>query len=186
MRGFVVILVLFLGGAISALDSFAGPAATDPDGGRDRTFGAGVSAADTVLVSRILANPDAYVGKVVRVTGIAVDVCANRGCWVNIASDTEGEVIRLKVTDGEIVFPVEIMGDVITAEGVWTANQLDLETTKMVCSREAEAKGEAFDPNSVTACKTLYQITGTGAVVAPATEARETDGEKAQADPAGK
>lgn len=168
MRGFVVMLVLALAGTILAGDSYAGPAATGAEAAKARVFGAGVSAPDTVLVSQILANPDAYVGKVVRVQGIAVDVCANRGCWVNIASDAEGDVVRLKVTDGEIVFPVEIMGDVITAEGVWTANKLDLETTKMVCAHEAESKGEAFDPNSVTSCKTLYQITGTGAIVVPA------------------
>ena len=165
MRAFVVGLVC-VAGAILASESIADPA----NGNRveARVFGAGVSAADTMLVSQLLANPDAYVGKVVRVQGIAVDVCAHRGCWVNISSDVEGEVVRLKVTDGEIVFPAAIMGDVITAEGVWTANELDLETTKMVCAYEAETKGEAFDPNSVTSCKTLYQITGTGASVVPA------------------
>jgi len=183
MRGLVVMLVFLFVGTISAPAAFAGPTAAAQDEAKAQVFGAGVSAADTVLVSRILASPDSYVGKVVRVQGIAVDVCAHRGCWVSIASDKEGDVVRLKVTDGEIVFPVAIMGDMITAEGVWTANQLDLETTKMVCSHEAQAKGEAFDPDSVTSCKTLYQITGTGAVVRPAAAATGTADEKAQANP---
>jgi len=176
MRRLVLTVVMVLVGFFTA----SGATASDPDWGRSgdniRTFGAGVSAADTVLVSALLAKPDLYVGKVIRVKGIAVGVCENRGCWVNVASDSEGEVVRLKVTDGEIVFPPEILGDIITAEGVWTANKLDLETTKKVCSNQADKKGEKFDPDSVTACMTLYQITGTGAFVQPATETRN-DGE---------
>ena len=64
----------------------------------------------------------------------------------------------------EIVFPPGMLGDMVVAEGVWTANKLDLETTKKVCEHEAKEKGEKFDPNSVTSCMTLYQLTGTGAV----------------------
>lgn len=143
----------------------AGTASAGNDG---KIYGKGVSAADTVLVSTLLANPDAYVGKTIRVQGTAVGVCAHRGCWVNIASDVEGETVRVKVKDGEIVFPPELVGDNVLAEGVWTANELDLETTKKVCANEAEKHGEDFDPESVTTCMTLYQLTGTGAVVAAA------------------
>ncbi|MCA9729192.1 MAG: DUF4920 domain-containing protein [Candidatus Eisenbacteria bacterium] len=139
---------------------------------KDQIYGKGISAADTMRVSTLLANPDAYVGKLVRVQGIAVDVCQHRGCWVNVSSDVEGQVVRVKVKDGEIVFPPEILGNTIIAEGIWTANKLDLESTKMVCERDAQAEGKEFDPNSVTECMTLYQITGVGALVHP------TEGEK--------
>lgn len=132
--------------------------------GEGKTFGKGVAAADTVKVSDLMANPDAWVGKTIRVQGKAVGVCEHRGCWVNLASDVEGQVVRVKVKDGEIVFPPEILGDMVVAEGVWTANQLDMETTKKVCEAEAKKKGEKFDANSVTSCMTLYQLSGTGAV----------------------
>lgn len=130
-----------------------------------KTYGKGVAAADTVLVSELMAHPDSFVGQTVRVKGTAVAVCAHRGCWVNIASDQEGQTVRVKVNDGEIVFPAEIVGEQLVAEGVWTSNKLDLETTRMVCANEAEKHGESFDPESVTECMTLYQISGTGAVV---------------------
>lgn len=132
--------------------------------GENKTYGKGVAGADTVKVSDLMANPDAWVGKTIRVQGRAVGVCEHRGCWVNLASDTEGQTVRVKVKDGEIVFPPEMLGDMVIAEGVWTANQLDLETTKKVCENEAKQKGEAFDPASVTSCMTLYQLSGTGAV----------------------
>ncbi len=131
-----------------------------------KVYGEGVSAPDTMLVSELLANAEAYIGKTVRVKGAAVGVCAHRGCWINIASDTEGETVRVKVKDGVIVFPEEIMGDMVVAEGVWTANELTMEQTKKVCAAEAREEGKEFDEGEVTSCMTLYQISGTGAVVA--------------------
>jgi hypothetical protein len=133
--------------------------------GSGQVFGKGVAAADTVKVSELMANPDAFVGQTIRVQGTAVAVCAHRGCWVNIASDQEGQTVRVKVKDGEIVFPAELVGDQLLAEGVWTSNQLDLETTRKLCAADAEKHGKQFDPESVTECMTLYQLSGTGAVV---------------------
>jgi hypothetical protein len=136
--------------------------------GKDQgtVYGEGVSAPDTVLVSELLAAPETYIGKTVRVKGTAVGVCAHRGCWINIASDKEGETVRVKVKDGVIVFPPEIVGDTVVAEGVWTANELTMEQTKKVCAAQAREEGEDFDEGEVTSCMTLYQISGTGAVVA--------------------
>lgn len=133
---------------------------------KPKTFGAGVSGADTVRVSDVLANPDAYVGKTIRVKGLAVGVCAHRGCWVNIASDKEGEVMQVKVKDGEIVFPPEILGDLLVAEGVWTANELTLQQTKEICAAQARQEGKDYDPDMVVSCMKQYQLSGTGAVVA--------------------
>ena len=109
-----------------------------------KVYGEGVSAPDTMLVSELLANPESYIGKTVRVKGTAVGVCAHRGCWINIASDTEGETVRVKVQDGVIVFPPEIMGDIVVAEGVWTANELTMEQTKTGLRRPGPRRGQGF------------------------------------------
>ena len=135
-------------------------------GDKDKVYGKGVAAADTVRVSDLMANPDAWVGKTIRVQGRAVGVCVHRGCWINLASDVEGQTVRVKVKDGEIVFPPAILGDLVMAEGVWTANQLDMETTKKVCEANAKKEGREFKADEVTACMTLYQLSGTGAVAA--------------------
>lgn len=128
-------------------------------------YGKGVHSENKVAVSELLARPDEHVGQTVRVEGIAVAVCKHRGCWVEIASDVEGETVRVKVEDGEIVFPPELLGSTLAAEGVWTANKLDMDTTKRLCEHRAQEAGEDFDPESVTECMTLYQISGTGAMV---------------------
>ena len=147
----------------------------------DKTYGEGVTGEDLVLVSDLLAKPDEFIGKTVRVKGTAVGVCAHRGCWINVAGDKEGETVRvkvqdtgdgvrIKVEDGVIVFPPEIVGDTVIAEGVWTANELTMEQTKKVCAAEARKEGKEFDEGEVTTCMTLYQISGTGAVVVASTE----------------
>ena len=157
MRYFATLLmaVLVAGGALTG-SALAG------DG--QKIYGKGVAATDTVRVGALLANPDAWVGKTIRVEGKAVAVCQHRGCWVELASDVEGQTVRVKVNDGEIVFPPEIVGDLVVAEGVWTANKLDLETTKKVCEANAKKEGKDFKPGEVTSCLTLYQLSGTGAV----------------------
>ena len=130
-----------------------------------KTYGKGVTGEELVKVSDLLAKPDDYVGKTVRVKGVVVGTCAHRGCWINVAGDKEGEKVRVKVQDGVIVFPPELVGDTVIAEGVWTANELTMEQTKKACAAEARKQGEEFDEAEVTTCMTLYQITGTGAVV---------------------
>jgi hypothetical protein len=152
MRNSIIFSVLMI---LLALPALAG----------GQIFGEGVKSENTVQVSELLEHPDKYVGKTIRVEGIAVGVCSHRGCWVEIASDEEGETVRVKVKDGEIVFPPELLGSNLAAEGVWTANKLDLDTTKKMCSHQAKEAGEEFDPKEVTECMTLYEITGTGAMV---------------------
>ena len=136
----------------------------------DKVYGEGVSGTELVTVSDLLAKPDDFIGQTVRVKGTAVGVCAHRGCWINVAGDKEGETVRVKVKDGVIVFPPEIVGDTVIAEGVWTANELTLEQTKAVCAAEARKEGKELDEGEVTTCMTLYQISGTGAVVVASTQ----------------
>ncbi len=130
----------------------------------DRVFGKGVSQADTMLISVVLANPEQHVGQTVRVAGTVVGVCKMRGCWMDLASDREHQTIKIKVDDGVIVFPMDLMGEVAVAEGVLAAIPLDLEASRAYMSKEASCQGEEFDPASITAPITIYQIEATGAV----------------------
>lgn len=137
----------------------------------DRVFGKGVSANDTILVSQLLASADQYVGKTVRVEGTVVGCCKKRGCWIELASDREYEKIMLKVEDGEIVFPMEIIGETALVEGVVEAIPMDYERACAYLENEAECQGEKFDKSKVPAEGiTFYRIKGSGAVVRASTE----------------
>ncbi len=132
----------------------------------EKVYGKGVSSTDTTLVSTILAHPDQYLDKVVRVEGTVVGVCKARGCWIQIASDQEYQKIMLKVEDGVIVFPPEIIGEHVIVEGTLTGTPMSYEQSCAYLEGEAKCQNETFDKAAVPPeGVTFYQIAGTGAVV---------------------
>ena len=131
-----------------------------------KSYGKGVAAGDVVAVSELIAHPEAYVGKTVRVEGLITDVCPKRGCWMNLAGDREFQTIRIKVDDGVIVFPMDAKGKRATAEGVFTKIDINREQAIEHAKHLAEEKGETFDPARAKDLPTvIYQIQGTGAVI---------------------
>ena len=74
------------------------------------TYGEKLTLSEVTKISDILAAPEQFVGKKVLVKGMVVEVCAKRGCWMDLASDKAFEKIQIKVLDGEIVFPHERSG----------------------------------------------------------------------------
>ncbi len=129
------------------------------------TYGKPLGPAQPVKVSDLIANPENYVGKVVKVEGVVTDVCAKRGCWMMIAGDKESQTIRVKVDDGVIVFPMEAKGKKAVAEGTFTKIELTKEQNLEYQKHQAEETKRPFDPASVTGGLTIYQIKGTGATI---------------------
>ena len=142
----------------------APPAAT-PLAIPGKTFGTGITLAETVTVDAILANPAAYDGKVVRVEGMVTDVCPKRGCWFELAGSKPGEKLRFKVQDGAMVFPLEAKGQTAVAQGTLVVKQLTLEETRANAEYQAKEYGLPYDPASITAPSALVRIDGTGAVL---------------------
>ncbi len=126
-------------------------------------YGKGLSLTDTTLISEILSKPDQFVGKTLMVKGRIVDVCEKRGCWIALAGDKPHQTLRIKVRDGEIVFPLEAKGKMAVAEGVFQKFELSKEQVIKQKKHHAEEHGESFDPATVTGPETYYQIKGSGA-----------------------
>ncbi len=118
-----------------------------------------------VGIDRILQKPDAYLGQMVQVKGKVTDVCQMMGCWMNLVDPASGASIRIKVKDGEIVFPKDSPGKIAVAEGRLAKVTLTKEEAIAQAKHEAEANGRPFKPESITSGTTYYQIQGTGAVV---------------------
>src|SRR5438270_11063300 len=68
-----------------------------------------------IPLTTLLAKPADYLGKTVQVKGKVVEVCEMMGCWMNLAND-DGQRIRIKVEDGDIVFPKDSPGKTAIAE----------------------------------------------------------------------
>jgi len=131
----------------------------------EKQYGKKLTVTETTKVSDIIANPAKYNGKKVKVEGAIVGVCEKRGCWIRISGDKDFEAIRFKVEDGVIVFPMEIKGENVVAEGVVSVNTVSKEQLIEQGKKHAAEEGTEFDPSTVTGPKTTLQINGEGAVV---------------------
>lgn len=139
------------------------PAAVAP-AGKTQSFGAGVTVAELTSIEKILAEPAAFKGKTVRVEGMVVDVCPKRGCWFEMAGDGAGQKLRFKVTDGEMVFPLDSKGMYASAQGQVAVKDMTLEESKQYAEYQAKEYGKPYDPASITKPTQIVRIDGTGAV----------------------
>lgn len=126
-------------------------------------FGKGLTLSQPTPVATILASPDQYVGKTVQVRGKVSEVCTMMGCWMQLIDNKDG--MRIKVNDGEIMFPKNAVGKTATAEGMLKKLVLSKEQAIARAKHEAEEQGRKFDPASVKSGGVIYQVQGTGAVL---------------------
>jgi hypothetical protein len=116
-------------------------------------------------IATIVDFPDKYVGRTLQVEGRITEVCEQMGCWMKLVDPASGKSLRIKVKDGEIVFPAEAIGKKALAEGKLQKLELSKDDAIARAKHEAEETGKPFDPASVTGPVTLYQLAGTGAVI---------------------
>lgn len=112
-------------------------------------FGGGVKAAEATPISKILADPDAYVGKTVRIEGKVLDVCPMKGCWMELAAEDGKQSLKVKVDDGVIVFPMTAKGKLAVAEGTVESIPMSKEQYVSWLEHLAEERGEKFDASAV-------------------------------------
>ena len=167
MKRFLILsFVIF---AISAIPAVAGDTTS---------YGDGVTITEAVAIDTLLANPDDYIGRTVRVDGVITGVCKKRGCWMQVTDSESGNGVRIKVEDGVMVFPYTSMGSEASAEGVFEAIKL---TPEQIEARTAAAHGhevgedcdkdEPERDGSGVGCDApavgeyVYVIRGTGAMI---------------------
>ena len=153
-------------------------AAVPAAAGDTTSYGDGVTLKEAVTIDTLLANPDDYIGRTVRVDGVITGVCKKRGCWMQVTDPDSGNGVRIKVEDGVIVFPYTSMGNEASAEGVFeaiklTPEQIEARTAAAHghepgedCDNEGpkgEGTGAGCDAPAVG--EYVYMIQGTGAVI---------------------
>ena len=124
----------------------------------DTKLGTGVSLKEATPIRSLVATPAEFVGKTIRIDGVATAVCEAMGCWMAVASedDPKGTTVRLKVEDGVIKFPVTAKGKKVSAEGVFEEIAANDEHAN-------DAAGEHGKHDAKASKK--YQIKATGAIV---------------------
>lgn len=119
---------------------------------------------EAMPLATLVAHADEYAGKTVQVKGKITSVCQMMGCWMELTNDA-GQHVRIKVEDGDIVFPKNAAGKMAVAEGKFTKTELSREQALARAKEDAEESGRKFDPSKIKTGTTLLQIQGTGAVI---------------------
>jgi hypothetical protein len=124
----------------------------------EEKLGTGVSLKEVTPIVSLIERPADFVGKTIRIDGVATAICEHMGCWMAVApeGDAKGTTVRLKVEDGVIVFPISAKGKKVSAEGVF-------EEVKASDAEGKEAAGE-HAKHDAKASKT-YQLKATGAII---------------------
>ena len=112
-------------------------------------YGNILSKTEIIEVGQLLSNSDTYLDKRLIVSGSIIEVCPMRGCWVQIQDDISQETIRIKVTDGEIVFPLSAVGNKIIAEGDFIKLELSEKQAKNWKKHLALEKGTELDTSDI-------------------------------------
>jgi len=128
-------------------------------------LGAPLTLKEQVAIADLAAKPAEYVGKTVQVKGKVTEVCEKMGCWMMLVDPATQAKVRIKVKDGEIVFPKESIGKMAVAEGKFVKIEMTKEQAIAQAKHEAEENNKPFDPSSITGPKTVYQIAGSGALI---------------------
>jgi Domain of unknown function (DUF4920) len=117
----VILLATTMVLALPALVSAAEPAKTAPpvaDSKSAETFGAPVTAGETLSLADVLAASDRYAGKQVRVEGVVRSACTKKGCWMELASaDGKGPGCRVTFKDYGFFVPRDAAGAAARLEG---------------------------------------------------------------------
>ena len=126
-----------------------------------------VSLENNVNLHKLLKDPENNLNKEIVVEGEIVDVCPMRGCWIDITDDQEN-LIKVKVKDGEIVFPLSAINQKVKVYGKFIKLNYTEEQIINWKIHLAEEKGEFLHSDSVKVTELdliEYRINAIGAEI---------------------
>lgn len=121
--------------------------------------GAPIGTGEKVSLAKVLASPDTFTGKTVRIEGIVVRSCKMEGCWAEIAPDKDAKKsVRVKMKDHAFFIPLQSAGSFVRAEGVFTVKTL----SKAEVDHLINEDGAKFDNRNAdgTVTEISFQATG--------------------------
>lgn len=141
----------------------------------EKKYGKDISLKETTKISTILENPKSFVGKKVLISGTIVGVCAHKGCWIDVAGEKEFEKIKIKVNDGEIIFPLTAKGKSVLVEGIVEEIIIPREQVETLTAETVDKNKNEKTMENMENCENcseadaksdkIYRIKGIGAVI---------------------
>ena len=130
----------------------------------------GIEISDNVIspMTELFNNADSYLDKNVIIQGKIVDVCPMKGCWIEVKDFDSEKSIRVKVKDGEIVFPQNSKNKEVLVEGVFSKLDFTEEQAIQWKIHLAEEKGIELTSEDIeldASDLVEYRIKGLGAQI---------------------
>ena len=100
-------------------------------------------------VDKLIDNKNDYMNSIVKVEGVIEEVCPMRGCWLRVVGESDYNKIRIKVKDGDIVFPLSSKGRKVVAEGQFSVLTLNKKQAKNWKKHLAAEKGIDIDTANI-------------------------------------
>ena len=107
-------------------------------------------------VDKLIDNKNDYMNSIVKVEGVIEEVCPMRGCWLQVVGESDYNKIRIKVKDGDIVFPLSSKGRKVVAEGQFSVLKLNEKQAKKWKKHLAAEKGIKIDTASIVLTDSDY------------------------------
>ena len=107
-------------------------------------------------VDKLIDNKNDYMNSIVKVEGVIEEVCPMRGCWLQVVGESDYNKIRIKVKDGDIVFPLSSKGRKVVAEGQFSVLTLNEKQAKNWKKHLAAEKGIKIDTASIVLTDSDY------------------------------
>ena len=107
-------------------------------------------------IGDLISNKGVFINKKVKISGLIKEVCPMRGCWLEVADENGIDKLRIKVTDGDIVFPLSAKGRNIEAEGQFSILTLNKQQAKNWKKHLAAEKGIEIDTSEIILSQNDY------------------------------
>jgi len=85
-------------------------------------FGAALTDGDWTSAQKLMADPDAFDGKTLRVEGAVDEVCKKKGCWMTMRDGDK--MIRVRFKDYGFFVPMDCEKRVVRIEGVFSVKTI--------------------------------------------------------------
>ena len=121
--------------------------------------GAPIGKSEKVSLASVLAAPDKYTGRAVRIEGVVVRSCTMEGCWAELAPSSDAEKsVHVDMKGHSFFIPLQSAGAFARAEGVFRIKTL----SKAEVDHMIEDDGAKFPDRNADGSVTKISFEATG------------------------
>jgi len=126
------------------------------------TFGAAITEEHALPLSEIMAQPEAYIDKPVKVKAKVVDVCQMKGCWMALDAG-EGRTIRVTFKDYGFFVPKDIHGREVVLQGTLVKKTMSVEELRHLAEDAGKSEEEI---EAIQEPETQWEFVAEGVLIA--------------------